>query len=98
VERAGGGITAAIAGVQWRGMRCRVSVRTNNPAVRVDLRLNWKQPATSIVAAVKAVGAEGEASLAVSDDAHEGAAAMVVALDPAGNVLDKRTTSVGEVS
>jgi hypothetical protein len=98
VERAGGGTTATIAGIQWRGMRCRVSVRTNNPAVRVDLRLNWKQPATSIVAAVKEVGAEGEASLAVSDDTYEGAAAVLVVLDPTGNVLDKRTTSVGEVS
>jgi hypothetical protein len=98
VERAGGGTAATIASIQWRGMRCRVSVRTNNPAVRVDLRLNWKQPATSIVASIKEVGAEGETSLAVSDDAHEGAAAMVVVLDPAGNVLDKRTTSVGQVS
>jgi hypothetical protein len=98
VEAAAGRATATIEGIRWRGMRCRVSVRTNHPAVQVDLRLNWKQPGTSIVAAIKEVGVKGEASLAVSNDQHEGMAAMVVVLDRAGNVLDKRSTSVGEVS
>jgi hypothetical protein len=47
---------------------------------------------------VKEVGPAGEASLAVADDKHEGAAAMVVLLDAAGKVLDRRTTSVGEIA
>jgi len=96
VERAEGATKATITGFQWRGMRCRVSVSTNDPGVRVDLRLNWKQADKSIVAAVKEVGQAGEASLVVEKDAYEGASAMVVALDRAGNVLDRKATTVGE--
>jgi hypothetical protein len=62
----------------------------------VDLRLNWKQADKSIVAAVKEVGQAGEASLVVEKDTYEGASAMVVALDRAGNVLDRKATTVGE--
>ena len=63
-------------------MRCRVTVATNAPSVRVDLRLNWKQADTSIVASTKEVGPAGEASLTVADDAHDGAAATLVVAPP----------------
>lgn len=96
VERGAGATSATITSVQWRGMRCRVSVQTNDPMVRVDLRLNWKQPTTSVAASVKEVGLAGEASIAVSDDANEGAAATIVVLDTAGNVLDRKPTTIGE--
>ena len=69
----------------------------NDPAVRVDLRTNWKQAGSSIVAAVKEVGSSGEVSLVVEDDGHEGAAAVVV-IDSGGAVLSQKTTSVGEKS
>ncbi|HTL32061.1 MAG TPA: hypothetical protein VL326_02985 [Kofleriaceae bacterium] len=98
VERGGTATSAAITKVTWRGMRCRVSVTTNDPSVRVDLRLNWKQANTSIAASAKEVGPAGEASLAVADDAHEGAAATVVVVDGAGSVLDRKPTTVGEAS
>jgi hypothetical protein len=75
-----------------------VSVNTNDPAVIVDLRLNWKQPSTSIAASPKEVGPAGETSLAVADDKHEGSAATVVVVDGAGNVLDRKPTTVGEAS
>jgi hypothetical protein len=96
VERGGASTAATIASVTWRGMRCRVSVTTNDPSVRVDLRLNWKQAATSIAASPKEVGPAGEASLAVADDAHEGAAATVVVVDATGSVLDRKPATVGE--
>jgi hypothetical protein len=98
VERGGGGTTASITAITWRGMRCRVSVTTNDPSVRVDMRTNWKQANTSIAASPKEVGPAGEASLAVADDAHEGHAATIVVVDSAGNVLDRKTTTVGEAS
>jgi hypothetical protein len=98
IESGAVAVKAAIKSIQWRGMRCRVSVETNDPSLRVDLRLNWKQESSSIAAAVKEVGPAGEASLAVADDKHEGAAAVVVLLDAAGQVLDRRTTSVGETA
>lgn len=96
VERGDGGTTASITSITWRGMRCRVLVTSNDPSVRVDLRLNWKQANTSIAASAKEVGPAGEASLAVADDAHEGAAATVVVVDGVGNVIDRKSTTVGE--
>jgi hypothetical protein len=98
VERGGASTKATIASISWRGMRCRVSVTTNDPTVRVDLRLNWKQATTTIAASSKEVGAAGEASVAVADDSHEGAAATVVVTDSAGNVLDRKPTTVGEAT
>jgi hypothetical protein len=89
-------VAATITGISWRGMRCRVTVESNADGLQVDLRLNWKQAASSIVAAVKEVGPNGEASLAVADDKHEGAAASVVLSDTSGQVLDYKPTTVGE--
>lgn len=96
VERGSNAIYVSIQSVEWRGMRCRVRVETNDPRVRVDLRTNWKQESTSIVAAAKEAGAAGEVSLAVSDDSWEGAAASVVVLDSEGKVITTKTTCVGE--
>jgi hypothetical protein len=96
VERATAGLTAQIATVQWRGMRCRITVRSSGHGVRVDLRTNWKQPNTTIVAAPKEVSASGDVSLVVEDDRHEGSSAMLVALDSSGNVLDRKLTTVGD--
>lgn len=97
VERGEARVEALIRDVMWRGMRCRVSVETNNPTVRVDLRLNWKDPTTTIAEGGKVVAATGDTSL-VTDDKYEGHAAMLVLLDTSGNVLDRRSTAVGEKS
>ena len=96
VERAIPAIVASITTVQWRGMRCRVNVNSNDSSVRVDLRINWRRPDTSIAASVKEIGEAGEVSLVVEDDRHEGSSAVVVVLDPSGNVLDRMPTTVGE--
>jgi hypothetical protein len=98
VEHGFGAIHASITSVEWRGMRCRVRVQTNDPLVRVDLRTNWKQATTSIVAAAKEAGTSGEVSLAVPDDSYEDVAASVVLLDREGKVITSQTTRVGEKS
>ena len=98
VERGDEAVSAAITEISWRGMRCRIAVKTNTTGLQVDLRLNWKQAASSIVAAAKEFGKNGEASLAVSDDRHEGAAASVVVSDASGRVLDYKPTTVGEAT
>ena len=49
-----------------------------------------------MAAAPKELGADGEASLAVSDDKHVGAVASVVVTDASGQVLDHKPTTVGE--
>lgn len=98
VERGSAKVRAEIKSVQWRGMRCKVIVATNSPNSKVDVRLNWKQPATSIVAGVKDIGTNGDANVAIADDKHEGSAAAVVVLDATGKVLDHKATTVGEGS
>ena len=96
VERGEAAITATITRINWRGMRCRVGVDTNTSGISVDLRLNWKQAGSSIAAAPKELTETSEASLVVSDDSHEGAAASVVLIDQTGRVLDYRATTTGE--
>ena len=96
VERGEVVVSATIATVTWRGMRCRVSVNSKASGISADLRFNWKQAPTSIAATVKEIAETGEVSLAVSDDSHEGAAASVVLIDQSGRVLDYRPTTVGE--
>ncbi len=96
VERGEAAVSATIAAITWRGMRCRVSVDTNASGIFADLRRNWKQAGSSIAAASKQLAETGEASLAVSDDSHEGAAAAVVLTDQSGRLLDYRPTTVGE--
>ena len=62
--------------------------------------INWQSQVidiqVKIAAAAKEVGSNGEASLAVLDDKHEGAAASVVVIDASGLVLDSKPTTVGE--
>jgi len=87
---------ASIQSIEWRGMRCRVKVDSNDPKVRVDLRTSWREPGSSIVLAAKELGVAGEVSLAVKDDRHEGVPAHVVVLDAQGRVLTTGSTSVGE--
>lgn len=98
VERGEEIIVAAITEIKWRGMRCRVAVKSNATNLHVDLRLNWKQATSSIAASPKGLGNNGEASLAVSDDNHEGAAASVIVSDASGRVLDYKPTTVGDDS
>ncbi len=96
VERGEAALSANITAISWRGMRCRVRVETNAAGLSVDLRLKSKQAESTIAAASKELTETGEASLAVSDDSHEGAAASVVLIDQTGRVLDSKPTTVGE--
>lgn len=98
VERGAEALKARIAEVNWRGMRCRVTVETNATGLKVELRRNWKQadPEDQRIAAAKELGSNGQASLAVERDEYEGTAAMVVVLDGTGRVIDSRATTIGE--
>jgi len=98
VERGAEIARATITDIQWRGMRLRVRASASVPGITVDLRTNAKQPGSSLVASAKNLDANGEASLVVSDDKHEGAAAVIVVLDANNNILDRRPTTVGEPS
>ncbi len=96
VERGAETIHVSIQSVEWRGMRCKVRVKTNDASLLVDLRTNWKQAGSTILTAPKPLGPAGEVRLAVPDDKYEGQAASVVVLDASGKVLASETTIVGE--
>jgi hypothetical protein len=87
-------LSAKITAVEWKRLRCVVTVATNDPTVQVDVRSNWKLPTTSLVVAPKVIGNSDQISLAVRDE-FEGQAVTVVLLDATGQVVDKRTTMVG---
>ena len=88
--------TIAFQSVQWRGLRCRVQLSPEAANLTLDLRTSTNDPTSSLVEAPKTITAKGEASLAVSDDSREGAAAVLVVLSGTGAVLAKYNTTVGE--
>jgi hypothetical protein len=96
VERGVEASFASIEAVNWRGMRCKVRIKSNSKGLLVDLRTNVKQASTSVVQMPKPVSLDGEVSLAVADDKYEGAAAWVVVVDANSTVVASQTTSVGE--
>ena len=96
VQRGEESISGRLSTITWHGMRCRVTVDTNATGLLIDLRQNIKDAASSIAANAKVITSSGEASLAVSDDKYEGAAATVVLVDGNGRVLDYKPTIVGE--
>jgi hypothetical protein len=96
VERADSGEAhATVDGLTWRGMRCVVDATASGGPVRVDLRLGGAL-GPSVAASVKALDADGRASLVVPDDKHEGAQVVVVLLSEDGTILAQKATRAGE--
>ncbi|MCC7315419.1 MAG: BREX-1 system phosphatase PglZ type B [Planctomycetes bacterium] len=87
-------MTANITGVQWLGMRCRVTVEPAGVSAKADVRTKVGDAASSIVTP-KAVDAEGKVGLLVEDESLEGTTVSVVLLDASGHVVAKRATTVG---
>lgn len=88
--------TAAVTiqSVTWKGLRCTVVVDGAVPGQRVDIRTKAALASSSLAASDKPLDG-GKASLAVADDEHMGAAAVVVVLSAEGEVLQKQVTTVG---
>jgi hypothetical protein len=84
-----------IAKVSWTGLRCKVEVTPVAAGLSVDIRTKAALADSTLVAHVRPLE-NGKASLAVDDDSSEGTAAFVVVLDAAGNVVQKKSTTVGE--
>lgn len=85
----------SITKIAWRGLRCNVEVSPPLFGLRADIRTKAAAEDSSIVAAVKDI-VEGKVSLAVADDANEGAAAVLVVLDAQSKLLAKMNTTIGE--
>lgn len=87
-------VNVTIQSVAWKGLRCTVVVEGAAPGHRVDIRSKAALGSSTLAASVKALDG-GKASLAVADDDHMGAAAVVVVLSGEGEVLQKQATTVG---
>lgn len=83
-----------IQSVTWKGLRCTVVADGAAPGQRVDIRTKAALASSSLAASDKLLDG-GKASLAVADDEHMGAAAVVVVLSAEGEVLQKQVTTVG---
>lgn len=97
LDCAGAAKTAAavtIQSVTWKGLRCTVVADGAAPGQRVDIRTKAALASSSLAASDKLLDG-GKASLAVADDEHMGAAAVVVVLSAEGEVLQKQVTTVG---
>jgi hypothetical protein len=89
-------LMARIKTVEWQRLRCRVTLESPMAGITVDIRSKANAPDTSVTSAPKATDAKGQVSLIIPDDEQAGAAAVVVVLDAAGNVLTKQATTIGE--
>ncbi len=94
VSAAGSATTVTIKSVTWKGLRCAVVLEGAVTGLRVDIRTKAALTSSSLASADKPVDG-GKASLAVADDEHMGAAAVVVVLGTDGEVLQKQATTVG---
>ena len=92
------GPAAAITGLKWVGLRCRIQVVGGSDNRKVDLRTKPADASTSLVEAPKSPDSNGQVSLAVLDDSQEGISATVVLLSADGKVLAQQATIVGENS
>ncbi|WP_046167755.1 BREX-1 system phosphatase PglZ type B [Chromobacterium vaccinii] len=88
-------VAVTIRSVTWKGLRCTVVVDGASAGQRVDIRTKAALASSSLAASAKPLEG-GKASLAVADDEQMGAVAVVVVLGADGNVLQKRSTTVGE--
>jgi hypothetical protein len=85
----------SIESLKWVGLRCKVTIQTLAPGLRLDLRTKVADASTSLIEAPKEVREDGTCSVVVLDDLSEGTAAFAVLLASGGTVLDKRTTTIG---
>ena len=92
-----GGVAAGpitIQSVTWKGLRCTVVVEGAAQGQRVDIRNKAALASSSLALSDKPLDG-GKASLAVPEDEHMGAAAVVVVLSAEGEVLQQQATTVG---
>jgi len=81
--------------ISWLGLRCHIEVEPKADGFMADIRTKAATSESSVAVSPKAIEL-GKVSLVVPDDDLIGAAAIVVILDTAGNVVQKASTTIGE--
>jgi hypothetical protein len=95
---AAGTFRSKITSLKWVGLRCRVTIESAAPGLKVDLRGRAADASTSMVEGrqPRELAADGTVSLPVEDPSDEGVAAAVVLLSPDGRVIHSEPTIIGE--
>lgn len=88
-------LTAHITHVEWRGMRCSLSVTGNHDGMTVDVRWKPTDPTSSIATEAKEVRADGSVSVVVEDPDLKGKPASLVLLDSQGVMAQFVQTTIG---
>lgn len=87
--------TVRIKSVEWQRMRCRVHLDPPAAGITVDVRTKANLADSTLAASPKATDDNGQAALMIPDEDSAGMAAVVVAVDAAGKLLAKETTTIG---
>ncbi|MBN2565717.1 MAG: BREX-1 system phosphatase PglZ type B [Candidatus Eisenbacteria bacterium] len=87
-------VVVTVREIQWRGLRCRVTVEPATEGLLADLRTKPNDPNSSI-SEPKTLGPDGKGALLVADDSLEGTMASLVIIDASGHVVSKQATTVG---
>jgi hypothetical protein len=90
--------SARLLEAKWTGARCRLSVGGNCVGVRVDVRTSQSDPNTSLLADKQAreTTPDGTVTVFLEEDSDIGKDAEIVLLDPSGQVINSRHTTIGK--
>jgi hypothetical protein len=86
---------ASIAKVDWKGLKCRITVQPALPGLRVDLRSKPNDSTTSIADGGKPLDGSETVTLFVEDEDQEGCVVAVIVCNDAGQTIAKQNTTVG---
>lgn len=82
--------------IEWKGMRCRVTVSVVKPGYAIDIRLKPADKTTSVLNSTKKfIDGKNTVSIAVEIDDSEGKEGYIVLLDEKENVLIETVTTIG---
>jgi hypothetical protein len=82
--------------IDWRGLRCTVTLRPPQTGYELDLRLQPGDESTSIIRNRKAFNDSGTAAVLVENEDYEGKQAFVVVIDTkTGKIVAQREVTVG---
>ena len=87
-------VVVTVREVQWKGMRCRVTIEPAADGLSADLRTK-PNVANSSITDPKPLDAAGKAALLVADESLEGTTVSLVIVNAAGRVVSKEPTTVG---
>lgn len=88
-------VNVSIGEVEWRRLRCNITIQGPVAHTRVDIRTKGGNPSTTLTMGGKELSTDKEVSLLVEDADREGEAALIVVVGLDGTVLAQATTLVG---